>query len=275
MLSGALDYLAGGRVMRRASLLLLSGGLAAFSIPSLVAQAPQDGIHAPSGGTSMMVQSVAVPPMTNAPFTATVSTTWTRRLDDGSTEKIQNHRTIARDNLGRIYQQRRRLYPEGDPRENEIGQIEISDPQTHEIYFCHPSQHTCELRSYFGLTSPAPLIPAGPLNGGKAFLTRAPLGSDSVGGVETVGTRETTTLNAGTIGNDRSISIVKEFWYSPQLGINLIEKRQDPRVGTQTFIVSDISLGEPDASLFDTPAGFRTIDMRKARPAAAPNAGSN
>lgn len=261
--------------MRRASLLLLFGGLAALSIPSSVAQAPQDGLHAPSGGTRLMVQSITVPPLTNAPFTATVSTTWVRRLDDGSTVTIQNHRIIARDNLGRIYQQRRYLYPEGDPRENRISQIEISDPQTHEIYFCHPIERRCELRGYFAPASPAPVIPAGPLDGGKAFLTRAPLGNDSVSGVETVGTRETTTLNSGTIGNDRSITIVKEFWYSPQLGINLIEKRQDPRVGTQTFTVSEINLGEPDAKLFEMPAGFRTIDMRKASPAAAPNTGNN
>lgn len=261
--------------MRRASLLLLFGGLAAFSIPSLVAQAPQDGVHAPSGGTRTMVQSLAVPPLTNAPFTATVSTTWIRQLDDGSKVTIQNHRTIARDNMGRIYQQRRNLFPEGDPRENRISQIEISDPQTHEIYFCHPNEHSCELRSYFGPASPAPLIPAGPLDGGKAFLTRAPLGNDSVGGLETVGTRETTTLNAGAIGNDRSILIVKEFWYSPQLGINLIEKRQDPRVGTQTFIVSEISLGEPDAKLFEMPANFQIVDMRKPAQAAAQTAGTN
>jgi hypothetical protein len=261
--------------MRRASLFLLFGGLAAFSIPSLVAQAPQDSLYAPSGGTRMTLQSIAVPPLTNAPFTATVNTTWVRLFDDGSTQTIQNHRTIARDNLGRVYQQRRNLYPEGDLRENEIRQIEISDPQTHEIYLCHPIQRTCELRGYYGPTSPAPLISAGPLDGGKAFLTRAPLGNDSVSGLETVGTRETTTLNAGAIGNDRSISIVKEFWYSQQLGINLIEKRQDPRVGTQTFTVSDISLGEPDARLFETPVGFRTVDLRKAASVVTQNAGSN
>lgn len=262
--------------MRRASLLLLFGGLAVLSVPSLVAQAPQESLHAPSGGTRTTLQSIAVPALANAPFTATVSTTWVRRFDDGSTQTIQNHRTIARDNMGRIYQQRRNLFPEGDPRENRISQIEISDPQTHEIYFCHPNEHSCELRSYFGPASPAPLIPAGPLDGGKAFLTRAPLGNDSVGGLETVGTRETTTLNAGTIGNDRSISIVKEFWYSPQLGINLIEKRQDPRVGNQTFTVSDISLGEPDSRLFEMPTGFRTIDLRrKATPAMTQNAGNN
>lgn len=261
--------------MRRASLLLLFAGVAAFSIPSLIAQAPQDGVHAPSGGTRTMIQSIFVPPLTNAPFTATVSSSWIRQLDDGSKVAIQNHRTIARDNMGRIYQERHGLYPEGDPRQNVIRQIEIYNPQTHEIYYCQPSERRCELRTYYAPTSPAPLIPAGPLNDGKAFLTRVPLGNDSVSGVETVGTRETTTLNAGAIGNDRSISIVKEFWYSPQLGINLIEKRQDPRVGTQTFTVSDISLGEPDARLFETPAGFQTIDLRKASPVSAQNPGNN
>ena len=249
--------------MKRSSLTLLFAALAASAIPSSLAQTPQDEVHAPSGGTSMMVQSIAVPPLQNAPFTATVSTSWVRSLDDGATVTIQNHRTIARDNAGRIYQERRNLYPQGDPRESDIRQIELSDPATQMIYYCRPDQRTCEIRAYYGRTSPASIVPAGPVDGGRGFLVREPLGRDSVSGVEVTGTRETTTLSAGTIGNDQPISIVKEFWYSPQLGINMIEKRKDPRVGVQSFTVSDIVLSEPDARLFDVPAGFRIVDTRK------------
>jgi hypothetical protein len=257
--------------MRRFSALVLLIGFAAFCISSN-ARAPQTGVHAPSGGTEMRIESIAVPALANAPFTATVSTTWERRLEDGSMITIQNHRTVARDSAGRIYQERRNLFPAGDPREDQIRQIELSDPRTREIYYCRPEEAACRLYVYYAQTAGAPLIAPGPINGGKAFLTRETLGRDSVSGVETIGTRETTTLNAGTIGNDQSISIVKEFWYSPQLGINLIEKRQDPRVGTQTFVVSNISLGEPDSRLFDMPAGYRMLDMRKDQ---AASAGSN
>jgi len=253
-------------------------GLALFSIP-FVALRAQDGVHAPSGGTRMSIISIDVPPLPNAPFTATVSTSWIRTLDDGTTVTVQNRRTIARDNNGRIYQERRYLYPAGNPRENELRQIELSDPSTRIIYFCHPYDRTCEEHDYYWSNSPAPLIPAGPIriNGvaGAGFLTRIALGNDLVSGVETVGTRETTAINPGAIGNDRGIMIVKEFWYSAQLGINVIEKRDDPRVGQQDFVVNEISLGEPDARLFDMPAGYRVFDMRKGAPPAAQGVGSN
>lgn len=250
--------------MKRAALFSSFLGVVVLSISPLMAQVSQDGLHAPSGGTETRVVSIAVPPLPNAPFTATVTTTWVRPLADGSTMTIQNRRTIARDNSGRVFQERRSLYPAGDPNENRIRQLEFGDPSTHVIYLCHPDDRTCEEHNYFPPVSPAQLIPVGPVDDGKAFLTRSDLGRDTVSGVETVGTRETTTISPGTIGNDRAISIVKEFWFSPRLGINVIEKREDPRVGTQTFTVDPITLGEPDARLFDMPAGYRVVNLRKA-----------
>lgn len=91
-------------------------------------------------------------------------------------------------------------------------------------------------------------------------MTREDLGKSFVNGVEAVGTRETRTLNAGAIGNDRLISIVKEIWYSPQLGINVSVKRVDPRHGTQVINVTEISVAEPDPKYFRVPAGYTVVD---------------
>ncbi len=248
--------------MRLASFLLLFAGIAAFCVRTLTAQSSDQALHAPSGGVRMTVISIAVPPLPGAPFTATVTTEWKRTLDDGSVVTIGNHRTIARDNTGRIFQERRDLYPAGDPRENEINRLEFADPRAHTISTCWPEARICQVNYYFASTAAPASTPAGPLEGGKGFLTRIDLGTDSVSGVETIGTRETTTIDGGAIGNDRPISIVKEFWYSQQLGINIVEKRQDPRYGAQTFTVSPIILGEPDATLLDIPAGFRIDDKR-------------
>jgi hypothetical protein len=55
--------------------------------------------------------------------------------------------------------------------------------------------------------------------------------------------------------NNRTFTVTKEFWYSGQLDINMVTKRFDPRFGTQIFQVSDLILGEPDAKLFELPAG--------------------
>ena len=60
------------------------------------------------------VQSIDIPPMANAPFSAVVVTEWTRIMPDGSTALMKNHRTVARDSLGRVFQERRYFSPEGD-----------------------------------------------------------------------------------------------------------------------------------------------------------------
>ncbi len=56
--------------------------------------------------------------------------------------------------------------------------------------------------------------------------------------------------------------MVKEFWYAPQLGINLVTKRFDPRVATiQNFTVTQINLSEPESKLFALPPDARIIPM--------------
>jgi hypothetical protein len=57
--------------------------------------------------------------------------------------------------------------------------------------------------------------------------------------------------------------VKRQYWYSPQLGVKHISKRQDPRFGAQNFEVSDIVLGQPDSKLFAPPAGFKIIDLRE------------
>jgi len=100
------------------------------------------------------------------------------------------------------------------------------------------------------------------------------LGKQSVAGLETVGTRETTIIPAGTVGNNSPLLSKREFWFSPQLGVNLISKRQDPFSGTQNFEVSDITLGDPDAKLFEVPSGFKILDLRKPPELSSPSASS-
>jgi hypothetical protein len=262
--------------MRRVTLCLLFVGLVILSIPHLFAQAPDQATHAPGGGTQTTIVNIFVPPLPNSPFTAMVSAEWQRRLDDGATVTVKNHRTIARDNSGRVFQERRYFTPDGDSRETFLQRTEIADPSSHQIYNCIPDERVCNIRDYFVPASPPPpLAPAGSVDGGTRFIERLDLGRDSIEGVEAVGTRETVTINRGVIGNDRPISVVREFWYSPQLGINLIEKRDDPRDGAMSFIVSRISLGEPNASLFETPAGYRVVDLRTSRDGAAQNSNNN
>jgi hypothetical protein len=261
--------------MRQRVLLLLFSSLVISSLLPRNAQTRDQTTHAPSGDSQLMTTSIAVPPIPNAPFTATVSTKWVRKLEDGSTVTIQNRRKIARDNSGRVFQERRMFYPEGDSREPALRQLEFADPSSHTIVICHTPNRTCEIRNFYALATVPPPLPPGPFDEGKKFLRRVDLGADTVNGLEAIGSLETTTIYAGVIGNDRTVEVVKEFWYSPQLGINLIEKRQDPRSGTQDFAVSDISLGEPDAKTFELPADYRKVDQRKQEQRSEQGGGSN
>ena len=102
------------------------------------AQAPP--VHAPDGGTMERIQSIDIPPLPNAPFTATVNTEWTRLLEDGTTTLVRNSRRIARDAQGRVFQERRMFVP-GDVSKAALTEIRIfPDPTTHTVFVCDVGQ---------------------------------------------------------------------------------------------------------------------------------------
>jgi hypothetical protein len=86
------------------------------------------------------------------------------------------------------------------------------------------------------------------------------LGSQTMEGVLVKGTRTTHTIPAGQIGNEAPITIVSEVWTSPELKTVVYSKRSDPRIGEQTFRLTNIVRAEPNASLFTVPADFRIVD---------------
>jgi hypothetical protein len=86
------------------------------------------------------------------------------------------------------------------------------------------------------------------------------LGAQTVEGVLVNGVRTTHTIPAGQIGNERTITIVTEIWTSPDLKTVVYSKRSDPRMGEQTFRLTNIVRAEPDASLFAVPADFKITD---------------
>jgi hypothetical protein len=86
------------------------------------------------------------------------------------------------------------------------------------------------------------------------------LGTQTMEGVFVTGTRTTKTIPAGQIGNEKPISITIEVWTSPELKTVVMSKRSDPRMGEQTFRLTNIVRSEPDASLFTVPTDFKVID---------------
>jgi hypothetical protein len=91
-------------------------------------------------------------------------------------------------------------------------------------------------------------------------VTTENLGSQTIEGVQATGVRTTQTIAVGKIGNDRPITIVTEVWTSPELKTIVMSKRNDPRMGEQTFKLTNIQRGEPDPSLFVVPSDFKITE---------------
>jgi len=92
--------------MRSASsLLLLLNFLAAVAALGQ-SQIPHQSMRQSDGGVRETLDSISIPPMQNAPFTATLQTEWMRAMSDGGTITLVNERQIARDRKGRIYEER-------------------------------------------------------------------------------------------------------------------------------------------------------------------------
>lgn len=89
------------------------------------------------------------------------------------------------------------------------------------------------------------------------------LGARTIEGVIAEGVRTTTTYPVGFLGNDRPISTVRETWTSPELGMDILTNSSDPRNGETTMKLTNISLAEPDPSLFRPPADYEIVDPQK------------
>ena len=113
-------------------------------------------MHAPDGGTRQQLQSIAIPSLPSAPFTAVVTTEWTRIMPDGSTGTMKNHRTVARDGLGRVFQERRQFSPDGDKQVTRIFELDFQDPTRHEMTICRPDTRVCSVYKYDAPANPAP-----------------------------------------------------------------------------------------------------------------------
>jgi hypothetical protein len=106
---------------------------------------------------------------------------------------------------------------------------------------------------------PAPPPPVGEkiaIERSAAAAVREDLGTQNIEGVAATGSRSTTTIPAGAIGNLQPIRIVSEQWISPDLQVLVMTKHSDPRVGDTIYRLQSIVRAEPDRSLFTLPPDY-------------------
>lgn len=247
--------------MKRYASALVAAFLAVGACGTIWAQAEVSEVAPDARPNQTTIMALFFGPKANAPFTATAKTIAVRILPDGSTVTNWNQRTVARDMDGRIFQERRWLVPNDGKREPTVRVLEYTDPVAHTMYSCIPNEKVCNLGSYF-VPQSFPMLPEGLQRDGTTFLTRENLGVETFEGLDVQHSRETFTFYKETIGNTNTILRVVEYWYSPQLGIDVKVTRHDPRDGDQTLWLTDISLTAADPATFQVPDDYRIFDRR-------------
>jgi hypothetical protein len=190
-----------------------------------------------------------------APYQAEAQTELTRVLADGNRIVNKISASVARDSEGRTRRQETMNAVGGMlPVRRPLRLCFINDPVAGVSYVLDLDRHTAHKA-----TRPPRRERRPP---GKDERPPAPaeqtesLGTRTIEGLEAEGTRTTMTLPAGTIGNSKPIQIVSERWYSPELQLVILSKRQDPLMGDTVFRLTGITRTEPDGALFEVPQGF-------------------
>jgi len=218
--------------------------------------------------------------VTAAPYTATATTESTQVLADGNKIVNKTSSFVARDSQGRTRR-------ETDL--HRIGTMQVDSPKT--VFINDPTAHTQYIFTRGGAEATKVIRTEGTWKEGPQIIdlrgTRErhskgkvivsvqgaresqqnkegaeqvkheDLGTQTIEGVSAQGKRETVTIPAGQIGNERPIEIVTETWFSPELHTMVLRKHSDPRMGEITYRLTDIKRNEPDASLFQPPAGTK------------------
>jgi hypothetical protein len=244
------------------------------------------------GAVIAMAESKIV---TGRPYSAEAVTETTQVLGDGNRINRQSAVRVYRDSEGRT---RREILAE----DASVRTISISDPVGHVNYTLNPKEKiaykaggniVAPVRTPGGTYSmtgrdgsqatftarPSERQPTATatLSGGRGgrVLMRTPEGEDpnvkkeelgpqNIEGVMATGSRTTTVIPAGQIGNAQEIRIVSERWFSDELQALVLTRHNDPRSGETVYRLRNILRAEPDPGLFTVPADY-TVQERGIR----------
>lgn len=230
-------------------------------------------------------------PVKGQPYSAEAVNETTQTLADGNKIVTRSSTMIYRDSEGRERREETigklgALGTAGSP--DKV--VFISDPVAKVSYTLHSEDHTAEkipapsgrsgaaiqsvTKQAFAFTvrtggaAGPPELSAPPMvfetdgRGGHGELPGKieQLGTQNIEGVAAEGTRTTTTIPAGHIGNERDINIVSERWVSKELGVLVMSRRSDPRMGVTEYKLTNVSRIEPAHSLFEVPADYTVTD---------------
>jgi hypothetical protein len=201
-----------------------------------------------------------------APFSATAATETTQSLQDGTSIHRSTTSTLYRDSQGRSRSEVTLsgfgpLQASGKPRT----MIMIADPVAGSRYMLDADQkiaHQMMMKAHGAPSAEQEQAFQQKMQArlqkeeASGAVKKESLGTQTINGVSTEGTRITHTIPAGQIGNDKPMLIVFERWYSADLQVVVKSTRTDPRFGTTTYTLTNIQRTEPAATLFTVPSDY-------------------
>lgn len=215
-------------------------------------------MHGPGGGMFFHEEIGDGPKVvTGAPMTAVIETTHDSTLSDGNTIHRDNQSTVYRDSQGRVRREVSFEFATPTTGATKGTMIIITDPVAGTRYILNSQNKTAHQMPMH------PPKPAGAAEGERtarpsdANVATADLGSKTILGLTTTGTRVTRTIPAGEIGNAKPIEVVTERWFSTDLQIPMSVTHTDPMMGTMSSEVTSVTRGEPSASLFQVPPDYK------------------
>jgi hypothetical protein len=191
-----------------------------------------------------------------APYSADVVTETTQTLADGNHIRQTATSRVYRDTEGRTRTEQS-LSGLGAlaPHSNLPPVVFINDPVAHVNYALNPAGKTATKSGWMRARGGGPGYR--PKQDSNASVKTESIGRQAIEGLPADGTRITTVIPAGQVGNEQPIQAVTERWYSPDLQTFVLTKVSDPRFGETVTRVSNISRAEPAHSLFEVPADYK------------------
>ncbi len=246
--------------------------------------APLDAVSSPLQGPPAPVEGPGGPgmhggfgpgfgprqPVTNAPYSAMITSTSTDKLQDGTVLTHTGTRLVSRDSLGRTREEVTFTPHRGPDADKPVTTVTIFDPVSHTITRLDPAKKIAfvhqlpQPRDGEHRHGPREDQPEGARpHRENPNVQVTDLGSKTVAGVVATGKRITHTVPAGQIGNTAPIVSTREEWFSPDLKIELSSNDVDPFHGTHITTVSGLTKAEPDAKLFQVPGDYTVQQPRE------------
>jgi hypothetical protein len=238
------------------TLLLTMMVLAAAVVPSFAQQQISNDANPLYRAPSIRTSTISVPPIPGAPFSATARIESQQTMPDGSVLASRDVNLIGRDSRGRTHGEMRPRVPitfQGMP---PLSEVHIFDPETSVRTIYYPATHVASSQT----VSP-PRIASNLTDPHTPLVRVEDLGSSIIDNIDVQGARRTLTIPAPPDGTSAAITVVDEYWYSPDLHVNLLLRHNDPRTGMQTVTLTDIKREEPAPEFFQIPDGYKNVDM--------------